>query len=497
MMKPLLASRLAGAVWGHLVADAVGVPYEFREASQIGEVVFGAKGSHQQPAGTWSDDGALMLALLDSLLGDAPDGPTRFDSEDQGRRALSWLRDGAYAPGAKVFDIGGTTGAGLRAFERGTPAIDAGPADDHASGNGSLMRILPLALVERDLDDATLVERAHIASRVTHGHARCQVACALYTLVAKRLLGGEARKAAFAGAKAGLQSIYHLDPAAGVHRAALDELLAWPSRGGRGFVIDSFWSAWDAFAGATSYRDAVERAVRYGRDTDTTAAIAGGLAGIHWGWEGIPADWLDGMRGHEIATPLIDRLVETAGWRTSTGSRLRVDLLNLDRVPAFDGAAGRVGITFLPGKKWSGGHAGDHWRDLATDAARLRELQVDTLFLLVEDHELAHSHVPNIGTALAAEGVALVRFPILDPRTPTNGPAFRAVVADLVTRVRDGEFVGIACRGGLDRSGMAAACLLREAGLEADEAIDRVHAARNHTLTRVEQQGYVQAWPPG
>ena len=201
----MLASRLGGAVWGHLVADAVGVPYEFREASQIAEVVFGAKGSHHQPAGTWSDDGALMLALLDSLLGNAPDGPTRFDPEDQGRCALAWLRRGEYAPGAKVFDIGGTTGAGLGALERGTPAIDAGPADDHASGNGSLMRILPLALVERDLDDATLVERAHLASRVTHGHARCQVACALYTLVAKRLLGGETRKAALVGATAGLR----------------------------------------------------------------------------------------------------------------------------------------------------------------------------------------------------------------------------------------------------------------------------------------------------
>ena len=63
-----LATRLAGAVWGHLVADAVGVPYEFRDASQIGKVSFGAVGTHGQPPGTWSDDGALMLALLDSLL---------------------------------------------------------------------------------------------------------------------------------------------------------------------------------------------------------------------------------------------------------------------------------------------------------------------------------------------------------------------------------------------------------------------------------------------
>lgn len=82
-----LATRLVGGVWGHLVGDAVGVPYEFRSAAEIaadGPVRFGASGSHGQPPGTWSDDGALMLALLDSLL--APGG---FDVEDQGRRSVA------------------------------------------------------------------------------------------------------------------------------------------------------------------------------------------------------------------------------------------------------------------------------------------------------------------------------------------------------------------------------------------------------------------------
>ena len=60
-----LATRLVGAVWGHLLGDAMGVPYEFRSADQVGVVRWGEKGSHRQPPGTWSDDGALMLALLD------------------------------------------------------------------------------------------------------------------------------------------------------------------------------------------------------------------------------------------------------------------------------------------------------------------------------------------------------------------------------------------------------------------------------------------------
>jgi ADP-ribosylglycohydrolase len=70
------------------VGDAVGVPYEFRDATHIGEVRWGERGTHQQPPDTWSDDGSLMLALLDSLTADG----VGFDVEDQGQRALAWYR---------------------------------------------------------------------------------------------------------------------------------------------------------------------------------------------------------------------------------------------------------------------------------------------------------------------------------------------------------------------------------------------------------------------
>jgi ADP-ribosylglycohydrolase len=89
-----LTARLVGGVWGHLVGDAVGVPYEFRSADATGAVRWGETGSHGQPPGTWTDDGALMLALLDSLTADG----VGFDVDDQGRRALAWGRHGAYTP---------------------------------------------------------------------------------------------------------------------------------------------------------------------------------------------------------------------------------------------------------------------------------------------------------------------------------------------------------------------------------------------------------------
>jgi ADP-ribosyl-[dinitrogen reductase] hydrolase len=77
-----LPARIAGGFWGHLIGDAMGVPYEFRSPDRVGDVRWGEHGTYNKPAGTWSDDGALMLALLDSLT------TVGFDTEDQGRRAL-------------------------------------------------------------------------------------------------------------------------------------------------------------------------------------------------------------------------------------------------------------------------------------------------------------------------------------------------------------------------------------------------------------------------
>src|SRR5687767_5619235 len=180
-MNDVSPELVRAAVYGHLVGDAIGVPYEF--GHHIETVELRGHGTHNQPPGTWSDDGALMLALLDSMLS------VGFDPEDQGRRALAWADAKAYTPdGDGAFDIGNTTAAALARLRSGTLAIDAGPSGERDQGNGSLMRILPLALVDVPEDDTAVVERAHLASRVTHGHLSCQVACALYVLVARTLL---------------------------------------------------------------------------------------------------------------------------------------------------------------------------------------------------------------------------------------------------------------------------------------------------------------------
>lgn len=486
-----LPTRLAGAIWGHLVGDAVGVPYEFRPAADIGEVRFGASGTHHQPPGTWSDDGALMLALLDSLL------TVGFDVEDQGRRAVDWYRRSAYTPDGSRFDIGNATRSALDAIDRGRPAAEAGGTDEGANGNGSLMRILPLALVQRQVRDARLIDEAHAASRVTHGTEPAQVTCALYSLIVRALLHGRiGLPEVLADARRHLRAVYASTPTGAPKLAALDRIEAHRDRAGRGSVWDSFWSAWDAFAGAAGYRETIERAVAYGNDTDTTAAIAGGLAGLRWGIDGIPADWLAGMRGRQVVDPLVDRLIATDGWRTSTSNPLRVDWVNLALVPALAAAPGRLGMTLLPGKHQADGAAGKHWRNLEEDAQRLREVdRADTFVLLVEDAELLACGVPDFVEVLAGHDIAVLREPIPDGDIPPDLSAFRTTLDTLSARLAAGETIVVACRGGLGRTGTLVACLLENAGLEAEDAIALTHASRPKTIETSRQKRFVRDWP--
>ncbi len=499
-----LNDRLRGAVWGHLVGDALGVPYEFKNPSQITSVEWRGHGSLNQPPGTWSDDGALMLATLDSLLRERKVGEAGFDTTDQAKRFLAWKDDRAYTPdGDGLFDIGYATSSAISRFRAGATAEASGGTNEGAQGNGSLMRILPIALVERDLPDAELVEHAHRSSKVTHAHRVPQATCALYVLLARNLLSGHPRAQSLSQARATLRAIYeaHVDAEAWLN--ALGTIEGWTERSGRGYVIDSFWSAWDAVAGTHSYREAVERAIRYGHDTDATACIAGGLAGIRWGVEEIPAEWRSKLRGQEIVQPLVAALVgekavlastAPAGSQTSETHPIRVDWVDPAAVPASAGWTGRLGMTFLPGKKDQGSQR-RHWRDLETDVERLAgHWKVDTFVLLVEDDELAMTKTTGIAESMKKHGIELIRYPIRDVDLPKDRDTFARLLAKVEQRLQAGETVVVACRGGLGRTGTVVGCLLRDAGLGGPDAIGLTRDSRHKTIETGAQDAFVLGW---
>lgn len=267
-----VASPLKAVVYGASVGDALGVPYEFLSRDSFTCTGMAEGGAHQVPKGTFSDDTSMMLATCDSIRACG-----NIDIDDMRKRFGAWLYDGAYTPDGVVFDVGTTTRVAL---DRGV-----GGTDEYSNGNGSLMRIAPLALTDATEKDIRQV------SAITHGHEISQVACVVFVGILREVLAGEELSAAIA---------HHIpkDPRFGF----LESVGSEPREEVRssGYVLATLQAALWCALQAESYSDCVLKAVNLGNDSDTTACVAGALAGALWGYEEIPARWREQLRGKEV-----------------------------------------------------------------------------------------------------------------------------------------------------------------------------------------------------
>ncbi len=302
-------SLLRAGIYGLLLGDAAGVPYEFQSPSSLAPFADrvdmvpppGFRRTYASIAvGTWSDDGALALCLLESLVERG-----EFDPVDQARRMVAWLDEGHLAVGGHVFDVGNTTrealGRARSLMEEGASPVGQGSVDAWSAGNGTLMRILPLALWHEGPDEE-LARLAAIHSALTHAHPACLACCATYCLWARRLAEGVDRPFALAFKQA--RGWLGGDPALA---EAFDLIQAWRDKppGGTGYVVDTLVSAGWALDGGGDFKDVIRRAILLGNDTDTTAAVAGGLAGLKFGLDGLPGDWLALLRGRDLVEPIL------------------------------------------------------------------------------------------------------------------------------------------------------------------------------------------------
>lgn len=264
----VMVATLRDCIYGQAVGDALGVPFEFMARDTFRCTGMTGFGSHDQPAGTWSDDTSMALATCDSIRERGC-----IDPKDMRRRFESWYRDGAYTVDG-LFDIGGTTERALR--------DGRGCAGEFDNGNGSLMRVLPLAFTSATDDDVRAV------SAITHAHRTSTEACVDMVRRARMLAGGST-VAKVAGAYAGIPR---------------EEV-----RSG-GYILDTARAALWCLANTSSFGECVLAAVNLGDDTDTTAAVAGGLAGIVYGMDGIPRAWLDGLRGTDVIESCLFQALE-------------------------------------------------------------------------------------------------------------------------------------------------------------------------------------------
>lgn len=275
-----IRDRAIGALIGLAVGDAVGTTLEFKQrdsyprlTDMVGGGPFGLK------PGQWTDDTSMALALADSLLeGDA------FDPADLMRRFVAWREEGAYSCTGSCFDIGITVSSALSRWQRTGDPI-AGSTDPNSAGNGSLMRLSPVA-IRHWQDREKLRHIAALQSRTTHGAPEAVSACVAYAELIAEAIAGQPRHAVLAPRETDHAGRI-ADIMGGSWRGALRHDI-----GSSGYVAHSLEAALWSIGRTSDFRSAILTAANLGGDADTTAAIAGQLAGALYGVSGIPKEWL-------------------------------------------------------------------------------------------------------------------------------------------------------------------------------------------------------------
>jgi ADP-ribosylglycohydrolase len=265
--------------YGFAIGDALGVPYEGSSPSDIPEKLdmIGMR-VHQQEAGTWSDDTSLHLATCKAILNDA------FWVNRIAQALVTWVNTNYPTVDGEIFDAGATTRRSIKSiYDDPTSLVNGTGINDN--GNGSLMRIAPLAFIACTDEDVRAV------SALTHGHHISCNTCVIYV---------NALRAAMTATLDGY-ALFNLNTDSIFKQLRLNKQECYADIANyarnNGYVVNALICALWAYDTGTSYEDVVTRAVKLGNDTDTVAAIAGGLASLKYP---IKQAWLDKLRGKAI-----------------------------------------------------------------------------------------------------------------------------------------------------------------------------------------------------
>jgi ADP-ribosylglycohydrolase len=316
MVVTSLRDRVAGALLGVHAGDALGATVEFsphaelqaRYPDGVREIIGG--GPFDWPPGHATDDTDLTRAVLLAYL--RPGADVVRTAADH---MLRWLAGDwpDREPGKPPRDVGGATLTGLRKYEAGGDPRKAGAGPDRL-GNGSLMRCIPTALAVPDR--SRRIEDSVAISAITHDDPRCTASCAAYNEIAVALLSsasppdavqagrelaGELQQPEVADA-IGYGTKLRLATAAATGQTFLADDAA-------GLVLDSLSLAVAAALDPRGLPDVLIDVVRIGNDTDTNAAIAGGLLGARDGASAIPSGWVSKLQYADEFTAAADTLL--------------------------------------------------------------------------------------------------------------------------------------------------------------------------------------------
>ena len=293
-------------IMGVVVGDALGLPVQFKSREELRRnplTDMVGYGTFYLPAGSWSDDSSLTLATLDSIR-----ECNAIDCDDIMKRFSDWLIDGRYTPFGESYDQGATCVRAIRNYMRNSDVGNCGVTGEYANGNGALMRIMPVCLwayekvIVGEWSDKEAVDAVHKVSALTHNHLRSQIACGIYYFMVKSIIDMEGTL--LERMQKGVDEavvFYHKSPENLLQLAFYNRLLhldtfketAEEDIASSGYVLDSIEAAIWCLLNTDSIEESLLKAANLGADTDTVAAIAGGLAGLYYGYQTIPEGWLD------------------------------------------------------------------------------------------------------------------------------------------------------------------------------------------------------------
>jgi len=289
------------ALLGLAIGDALGVPVEFKDRdylkkNRVNDMI--GYGTHNQPVGTWSDDSSLSFCLAESLIS------SDYDLKGIAENILKWFNEGFWTAHGRVFDIGGQTRSAIdeliAIFKRQNFEALSNRFHDneYANGNGALMRILPLAFNTYNLSIKEKFVRIKEVCALTHGHIRSSIASLIYIVFAEEIIEGKSKKVAYQNTKIIITDFFRHTQISNQEQQKFIRILEFDIANfeeeeiqSDGYVISTLEASFWCIMRNTNYADTVLAAVNLGSDTDTTAAVAGGIAGLIYGEENIPDNW--------------------------------------------------------------------------------------------------------------------------------------------------------------------------------------------------------------
>ena len=290
---------LKDLLYGVCVGDALGVPVEFesREYLKNNPVTkMGSGGVHDQGIGVWSDDSSLTFCLAESII-------EGYDIHNLANKFIKWKNEGYWTATGEVFDIGNTTRQSIINLSNGIHPTLAGGFNEIDNGNGSLMRIVPLVILLKDLPIGKRFDLVKEVSSITHAHNRSIIACFYYLEFALQIMEGKDKFEIYENLKISVSDFINSNEIYSAELNHFDRLLNGnineleeDAIQSGGYVIHTLEASIWCLLTTNNYEDALLKAVNLGGDTDTTGAVTGGLVGLLYDFESIPDKWISSIR---------------------------------------------------------------------------------------------------------------------------------------------------------------------------------------------------------